>query len=233
MCQTGWSCSSSSFYVEVSEKWTQDVTWTWETASCSFCEQHCEGKSQPDDIIVLRHHVRAQVFVPASADHTCAGVLKEMMLTWSLRCCSSSLNSFGLQLQSAKISTSLVTRLDTRDSMCFKFTRFSCRWAGEESRSSSEERRRRCDGGHERKWWSEGGTCVTSHLKQSESFDQTAHLVLQRKHHRRLPTILCSLSVLRLVDGTEGRTPWLQDTIKTSTTTQQKHCQWQQRYQQQ
>lgn len=67
---------------------------------------------------------------------------------------------------------------------------------------------------------------VSSHLKQSESFDQTAHFVLQRKHHRRLPTILCSLSVLRLVDGTEGRTPRLQDTTKTSTTTaQQKHCQ--------
>lgn len=55
--------------------------------------------------------------------------------------------------------------------------------------------------------------CV-SHLKQSESLDQTAHLVLQGEHHRRLPIILCSLSVLRLVDRTEGRTSGLQNKTK-------------------
>ena len=81
-----------------------------------------------------------QVCVPASAAHTCAGVLKETMLTWSLRSCSSSLNSFLLQLQSAKISTSLTRRRDARDSMCFRFTRFSC--SRRRTEEEKEERRR-------------------------------------------------------------------------------------------
>lgn len=63
--------------------------------------------------------------LPVSADHTCWGVLYETILTWSFRCCTSSLNSFFVQLHSAYISISLVSLFDLRDSMCAKFTCFS------------------------------------------------------------------------------------------------------------
>lgn len=99
-----------------------------------------QGKQLPVHFLSSTAMTSCQVFIPASADHTWAGVLKDMMLTWSLRCSSSSLNCFWLQLQSAKISTSLATRRDTRDSMCLKFTCFSCR-------DEEEMVVLRCDGG--------------------------------------------------------------------------------------
>lgn len=50
-----------------------------------------------------------------------------------------------------------------------------------------------------------------THLEESKGFDQAAHFVLQGEHHCRLPQILRSVLVLVLVDGTEGRTPRLEE----------------------
>lgn len=56
----------------------------------------------------------------------------------------------------------------------------------------------------------------SAHLKEPESFDQTADLVLQGEDHRRLPSSLGCLPVSRLINGTEGRTPGLQDGTQTA-----------------
>lgn len=55
-----------------------------------------------------------------------------------------------------------------------------------------------------------------AHLKEPESFDQTADLVLQGEDHGRLPSSLSCLPVSRFINGTEGRTPGLQETPQTS-----------------
>lgn len=64
----------------------------------------------------------------------------------------------------------------------------------------------------------------SAHLKEPESFDQTADLVPQGEDHCRLPSSLGCLPVSRFINGTEGRTPGLQDrpqtaVSKTTTTT--------------
>lgn len=60
---------------------------------------------------------------------------------------------------------------------------------------------------------------LSAHLKEPQSSDQTADLVLQGEHHRRLASSLGRLPVSCFINGTEGRTSGLQATTPTSLST--------------
>lgn len=83
-------------------------------------------------------------------------------------------------------------------------------------RRGEKRRRRRRMGSLQR---SKQEVDLSAHLKEPQSSDQTADLVLQGEHHRRLACSLGRLPVSCFINGTEGRTSGLQATTATSLST--------------